>query len=82
MTIPAIAIFARLCFRMEGMTELINGTFIEDLTSILSSCTGDAKSRKTFHEIDKDFVRNLQKNFATSLAFSMKTKCLHLSVIT
>jgi hypothetical protein len=28
-TVPAISILTRLCFRMEGMTELINGTFID-----------------------------------------------------
>jgi hypothetical protein len=28
---PCVSILTRLCFRMEGMTELINGTFIKDL---------------------------------------------------
>jgi hypothetical protein len=27
-TVPAISILTRLCFRMEMMTEMINGTFI------------------------------------------------------
>jgi hypothetical protein len=41
---------------MEGMTELINGTFIEDLSAVLSSCA-EGKKRKTFFEIDKEFER-------------------------
>ena len=28
--IPAICILTRLCFRMEGMTELIDGTFLDE----------------------------------------------------
>ena len=28
--IPSVTIWARLCFKYEGMTELINGRFIED----------------------------------------------------
>ena len=41
---------------MKGMTELINGTFIEDL-SIILSCRVDAEkgNHKTFFEIDKEF---------------------------
>jgi len=39
---------------MEGMTELINDTFLEDLSPILSSCV-EGKPRKTFFEMDKEF---------------------------
>ena len=39
---------------MERMTDLINGTFIEDLSAIVSSCA-EGKSRKTLCEIDKEF---------------------------
>jgi hypothetical protein len=39
---------------MEGIMELVNVTFIEDLSTFLSSCT-DGKNRKTFFEIDKEF---------------------------
>ncbi len=49
--IPAISILTRLCFRMEGMSELVNGTFIEDMSKLLSSCA-KGKNRKTFFEID------------------------------
>ena len=39
---------------MEGMTELVNDTFIEDLSTLLSSCA-EGKNHKTFFEIDKEF---------------------------
>ncbi len=51
---PCVSILTRLCFRMEGMTELVNGTFIEDLSTLLSSCA-EGKNRETFFEIDKEF---------------------------
>ena len=59
---------------MEGMTELVNGTFIEDLSTLLSSCT-DGKTRKTFFEIDKEFVSMtavMKSNFVTvTLSFCL-----------
>ena len=50
--IPVISILTRLCFRREDMTELVNGTFIEDMSTLLSSCA-EGKNLKTFFEIDK-----------------------------
>jgi hypothetical protein len=41
--IPTISILTRLCFRMEGMTELVNDTFIEDMSTLLSSCAEGKK---------------------------------------
>jgi hypothetical protein len=49
--IPSVTIWARLCFKYEGMTELINGRFIEDFGILLGSATGEAKTRKSFYEI-------------------------------
>ncbi len=46
--IPAISILTRLCFRMEGMTELFNYTFIENLSTLLSSCTDGKKTQDLF----------------------------------
>ena len=57
---------ARLCFKYEGMTELINGRFIEDFGILLGSATGEAKTRKSFYEIDKEFelmTKTIEKNF-------------------
>jgi hypothetical protein len=54
---------------MEGMTELIDGTFIEDLSAILSSCA-EGKKRKTFFEIDKEFeimMVLVKSNFVSGL---------------
>ncbi len=56
---------------MEGMTELVNDTFIEDLSTLLSSCT-DGKHRKTFFEIDKEFesmTAVVKSNFVTVDSF-------------
>jgi hypothetical protein len=38
--------------RIQGMTELVNGTFIGDLSTLLSSC---AEGKNIFFEIDKEF---------------------------
>ena len=32
--------WAKLIYRFEGMTEMINGTFMDDLGELLSSVTG------------------------------------------
>ena len=55
-----------LCFKYEGMTEFINGRFIEDFGILLRSATGEAKTRKTFYQIDKEFelmTKTIEKNF-------------------
>jgi hypothetical protein len=44
--IPVVSILTRLYFRMEGITELVNDTFIEDLSTLLSSCA-EGKNCKT-----------------------------------
>jgi hypothetical protein len=48
-----------MCFNYEGMTELINDRFIEDFGILLGSATGEAKTRKSFYEIDKEFCGNV-----------------------
>ena len=56
------------------MNELMNGRFIEDFGTLLGSVTGEAKTRKLFHEIDKEFelmTKTIEKNF---------TKVEHLMV--
>ena len=70
--IPVISILTRLCFRMEGMTELVNDTFIEDMSTLLSSC-GKRKKLKTFFEIDKEFesmMTVVKSNFVTVESFA------------
>jgi hypothetical protein len=54
---------------MKGMTELINCTFIEDLSAILSFCA-EGKQHKTFFEIDKEFeimMVVVKSNFVSGL---------------
>ena len=58
--------WAKLIYRFEGMTEMINGAFMDDLGELLSSVTGN--QRKTLYEIDQEFEKMcemLLKNFAT-----------------
>ena len=83
--IPAVSILTRLCFPMEGMTELVNGTFIEDLNTLLSSCA-EGKNRKTFFEIDKEFENMMdvvKSNFVTvdscllSMWVSLRQNLIH-----
>ena len=39
------------------MTDMINCTFMEDLSELLNSATGDQSRRKTFYEIDTEFEK-------------------------
>ena len=58
--------WAKLIYRFESMTEMINGAFMDDLGELLSSVTGN--QRKTLYEIDQEFEKMcemLLKNFAT-----------------
>ena len=49
--IPAVHMYGRLAYKFEGMTDMINGAFMEDLSELLNSATGDQRRRKTFYEI-------------------------------
>ena len=65
---PAVLMWAKLAYRFEGMTEMINGGFMDDLAELLSSATGDQRKRKTYYEIDAEFEKildRLLKNFTT-----------------
>jgi hypothetical protein len=58
--------YGRPAYKFEGMTDMINGTFIKDLSELLNSATGDQRRRKTFYEIDTEFEKMtapLLKNF-------------------
>jgi hypothetical protein len=58
--------YGRLAYKFEGMNDMINGAFMEDLSELLNSATGDQRRRKTFYEIDNEFEKmtaSLFKNF-------------------
>jgi hypothetical protein len=64
--IPAVHMYGRLAYKFQGMTDMINGAFMEDLSELLNSATGDQRRRKTFYEIDTEFEKmtaSLLKNF-------------------
>ena len=55
-----------LASKFEGMTDTVNGAFMEDLSELLNSATGDQRLRRTFREIDTEFekmISPLLKNF-------------------
>ena len=63
---PAMQLWAKLTYRFEGMTDMINGSFMEDLGEILNAVTGP--QRKTLYEADQEFEKmteTLVKNFVT-----------------
>jgi hypothetical protein len=47
-------------YKFEGMTDMINGAFMEDLSELLNSATGDQRRRKTSYEIDTEFEKPLR----------------------
>jgi len=65
---PAVHMYGRLANKFEGMTDMINGAFMEDLSELLKSATGDQRRRKSFYEIDTEFEKMtacLQKDFSS-----------------
>ena len=58
--------WAKMIYRFESITEMINGAFMDDLGELLNSVTGN--QRKTLYEIDQEFEKMCEmliKNFAT-----------------
>jgi hypothetical protein len=58
--------YGRLAYMFEGMTAMINGAFIKNLSVLLNSATGDQRPRKTFYEMDTELetmTASLLKNF-------------------
>jgi hypothetical protein len=56
---------------MEVMTEVVNDTFIEDMSTLLLLCA-EEKNRKTFFEIEKEFesmMTVVKSNFVTVDSF-------------
>jgi hypothetical protein len=45
--IPAVHMYGRLAYKFEGTTDMINGNFMENLSELLNSATGDQRRRKT-----------------------------------
>jgi len=43
---PAVHMYGRLAYKFEGMTDMINGAFMEDLSELLNAATGDQRRRK------------------------------------
>jgi len=52
--IPAVQIWAKICHKYEGMTDMLTGTMMEELANIITCVTGDARQRRTIYEADQD----------------------------
>ena len=46
--ITAVHMYGRLAYKFECMADMINGAFMEDLSELLNSATGDLRRRNTF----------------------------------
>ena len=55
--IPALQIWAKMYHKYEGMTDMLTGTMMEELATIITCVTGDARHRRTIYEADQDFER-------------------------
>jgi hypothetical protein len=55
--IPALQIWAKMYHKYEGMTDMLTGTMMEELATIIICVTGDARHRRTIYEADQDFER-------------------------
>ena len=53
--IPALQIWSKMCHKYEGMTDMLTGTMMEQLATIITRVTGDARHRRTIYEADQDF---------------------------
>jgi hypothetical protein len=49
--------YGRLAYNFEGLTDMINVAFMEDLSDLLNSITGDQRRCKTSYEIDTEFEK-------------------------
>jgi hypothetical protein len=55
--IPTLQIWAKMYHKYEGMTDMLTGTMMEALATIITCVTGDVRHRRTIYEADQDFER-------------------------
>ena len=63
--IPAVQIWGKIFHKYEGMTDMLTGTMMEELASIITCVTGDAQKRRTIYQADQEFER-LGKTLTTN----------------
>jgi hypothetical protein len=52
-TLPGILMYAKLAYKFEGMTDVLNGTFVEEMTDLLGSPTSG--KGLAIYEVDTNF---------------------------
>jgi hypothetical protein len=55
--IPTLQIWAKMYHKYEGMTDMLTGTMMQELATIITCVTGDTRHRSTIYEADQDFER-------------------------
>jgi hypothetical protein len=58
--------FAKLAYNFEGVVDVLNGTFIEEIVDLLESVTVPGGKGKSIFEVDhviEELTENIQKNF-------------------
>ena len=64
--LPGIAMYAKLAYKYEGFVDVLNGTFIEEISELLLSATTTGAKGKTIFEVDNAMeilAENIEKNF-------------------
>jgi hypothetical protein len=52
--LPGIAMYVKLAYKYEGFVDVLNGTFIEEISELLLSATISSAKGKTIFEVDND----------------------------
>ncbi len=55
--IPSLQIWAKMYHKYKGMTDMLTGTMMEELATIITCVIGDTRHRRTIYEADQDFER-------------------------
>ncbi len=55
--IPVLQIWSKMYHKYEVMTDMLTVTMMEELATIITYVTGDARHRRTIYEVDQDFER-------------------------
>jgi hypothetical protein len=50
--LPVIALYAKIAYKYEGFVDVLNGTFIEEISELLLSATTTSAKGKTIFEVD------------------------------
>ncbi len=67
-TLPGILMYSKLAYKFEVMTDVLNGTFVEEMSDLLGSATSG--KGLTMYEVDTNFemmVEMIVKSYPQSV---------------